>query len=112
MLQGGCNGDEGGPLYINTKINDQTGDINGRTLAGIFSGSGEYECGKSEINYFQRVSEFLPWIKCVKRYAEENKPTEEFEKECESEIYSSQDKCSRWSQREEAGPFKPSGVIF
>ena len=89
MLQSGCEGDEGGPLYINTKINDQTGDINGQTLAGIFSGSGKYECGKAEINYFQRVSEFLPWIKCVKRNAEENKATEEIEKECESETRSS-----------------------
>ena len=53
MLQGACEGDEGGPLYINTKIDNQTGDINGRTLAGIFSGSGEYKCGKSEINYWQ-----------------------------------------------------------
>ena len=76
-------------MYINTKIDNQTGDINGRTLAGIFSGSGEYECGKSEVNYWQRVSEFLPWIKCVKRNAEENKPTEGIEKECESETRSS-----------------------
>ena len=94
MLQGACEGDEGGPLYINTKINGTTGDINGQTLAGIFSGSGEYECGKAEINYFQRVSEFLPWIKCVKRNAEENITTEEIEKECESEINSSRVKWS------------------
>ena len=112
MLQGACEGDEGGPLYINTKIDNQTGDINGRTLAGIFSGSGEYKCGKSEINYWQRVSAFLPWIKCVKRIAEENKATEEIEKECESEINSSRDKCSRWSQNLETSPFKPSRVNF
>ena len=111
-MQGACEGDEGGPLYINAKINDNTGDINNRTLAGIFSGSGKYDCGKSEINYWQRVSEFLPWIKCVKRNAEENKPTEEFEKECASEINSSRNKCSRWSQPLETSPFKPSGVNF
>ena len=111
-MQGACGGDEGGPLYINTKINDNTGDINGRTLAGIFSGSGKYECGKSVINYWQRISEFLPWIKCVKRNAEENKPTEEIEKECESEINSSRDKCSWGSPKLETSPFKPSRVDF
>ena len=108
MLQGACEGDEGGPLYINTKIDNQTGDINGRTLAGIFSGSGEFKCGKSEINYWQRVSEFLPWIKCVKRIAEENKATEEIEKECESETRSSR---VIWNQKVEdsqwTGGLKP-----
>ena len=88
-------------MYINAKIDDKTGDINDRTLAGIFSGSGEYECGKSEINYWQRISEFLPWIKCVKRNAEDNKAKEEIQKECESKIDSPQ----RWSQRADASPW-------
>jgi len=109
---GACEGDEGGPLYINAKIDDKTGDIIDQTLAGIYSGSGKYECGKSEINYWQRISEFLPWIKCVKRNAEVNKPTELIAKECESKINSSPDKCSRWSQTEEASQFKPSRVNF
>ena len=105
MLQGACEGDEGGPLYINAKTNDANGDINNQTLAGIFSGSGKYECGKAEINYFQRVSEFLPWIKCVKRNAEENKATEEIEKECESEIKRSRE-VGNWSSPEWTAPWK------
>ena len=94
MLQGACEGDEGSPLYINAEINDKTGDINKRTLAGIYSGSGTKECGKKNVpNYWQRVSEFLPWIKCIKRLAEENKASEEIEKECKFYINSSQPKC-------------------
>ena len=73
-------------MYINRKIND-AGDINNQTLAGIFSGSGTKECGKKNVpNYWQRVSEFLPWIKCVKRLAEENKASEEIEKDCKKNI--------------------------
>ena len=34
-----------------------------------------------------------PWIKCVKRLAEENKASEEVEKECKFDINSSQPKC-------------------
>ena len=83
MLQGACEGDEGSPLYINAEINDKTGDINKRTLAGIYSGSGTKECGKKNVpNYWQRVSEFLPWIKCVKKHAELNKTTRDVERAC------------------------------
>ena len=83
MLQSACEGDEGGPLYINTEKNDETGDIINQTLAGIYSGSGTNECGKVNVpNFWQRISEFLPWIKCVKKHAELNKTTRDVERAC------------------------------
>ena len=45
------------------------------------------------IHNWQRASDFLPWIKCVKRLAEENKASEEIEKECKFYLNSSQPKC-------------------
>ena len=76
-------GDSGGPLYINTQKNPDTGEITGQTLAGLLSGSGIDNCGQHNIpNYWQRISEFLPWIKCVKRNAEENKTSRDVERAC------------------------------
>ena len=59
MFQGPCNGDSGGPLYINGQTADN-GDVVGRTIAGVVSGG--IGCGsKSFENYpqwFARVSLF------------------------------------------------------
>ena len=46
FLQGPCKGDDGGPLYINGKTNNE-GDIEGQTLAAINSGAAG-KCGKGE----------------------------------------------------------------
>ena len=70
-------------MYINTQKNPVTEEITGQTLAGLLSGSGIDNCGKYNIpNYWQRISEFLPWIKCVKRNAEENKSSRDVERAC------------------------------
>ena len=70
-------------MYINQQIDESTGDLIGRTLAGSLSGSGTDFCGKKYIpNYYQRISEFLPWIKCVKKHAELNKTTRDVERAC------------------------------
>ena len=80
VYQGPCQGDSGGPLYINTKV-QTNGDITGQTLAGIHSGA--QGCGrKNYTQWWQRVSSFLPWIKCIKKYAELNKFTQDVEKIC------------------------------
>ena len=68
-------------MYINEEKNEITGEVTGRTLAGTLSGSGTDFCGKVNIpNYWQRISEFLPWIKCVKKNAEFNKTTRDVER--------------------------------
>ena len=83
IIQAGCEGDSGGPIYINEQIEESTGDLTGRTLAGTFSGSGTNACGNLNIpGYYQRISEFLPWIKCVKKHAELNKTTRNVERAC------------------------------
>ena len=70
-------------MYINTQKQSATGDIKGQTLAGLLSGSGVPSCGADNIpNYWQRISEYLPWIKCVKRNAEENKSSRDVERAC------------------------------
>jgi secreted trypsin-like serine protease len=51
MFQGPCNGDSGGPLYINGQTADN-GDVVGRTIAGVVSGG--LGCGSEEYeNYPQ-----------------------------------------------------------
>ena len=48
-------GDSGGPLYINGKIDDTTGELSGQTLAGIHSGA--LGCGhRNAPAWWQRVS--------------------------------------------------------
>ena len=70
-------------MYINQQVDESTGDLTGRTLAGSLSGSGTGSCGNKNIpNYYQRISEFLPWIKCVKKHAELNKTTRDVERAC------------------------------
>ena len=52
-------------------------------MAGLLSGSGVQSCGGDNIpNYWQRISEYLPWIKCVKQNAEENKTSRDVERAC------------------------------
>ena len=52
-------------------------------MAGILSGSGTKNCGEKDIyNYWIRVSEHLPWIKCVQKNANENKTTRDVERAC------------------------------
>ena len=83
IIQASCAGDSGGPLYINEQIDEITGELTGRTLAGTHSGSGTLTCGNLNIpSYYQRISEFLPWIKCVKKNAELNKTTRDVERAC------------------------------
>ena len=87
-------GDSGGPLYINTQKNPDTGEITGQTLAGLLSGSGIANCGSDNIpNYWQRISEFLPWIKCVKQNAEENKTHRDVERACNQFVKKYTRKC-------------------
>ena len=70
-------------MYINEQKDEITGDLTGRTLAGSLSGSGTGSCGNKNIpNYYQRISEYLPWIKCVKKHAELNKTTRDVERAC------------------------------
>ena len=70
-------------MYINQQIDVSNGGLSGRTLAGLLSGSGTSSCGNLNIpNYYQRISEFLPWIKCVKKNAELNKTTRDVERAC------------------------------
>ena len=52
-------------------------------MAGILSGGGTTNCGKEDIyNYWIRVSEHLPWIKCVQKNANENETTRDIERAC------------------------------
>ena len=72
-------------MYINQQVDESTGDLIGLTLAGSLSGSGTGTCGNADANipsYYQRISEFLPWIKCVKKHAELNKTTRDVERAC------------------------------
>merc|ERR1719510_794322 len=69
---GACrsDGDAGAPLYINEEI-DSNGDISGRTLAAIFSGS--KTCGSTlEPQFWNRISTHLEWIKCTSKIAGAN----------------------------------------
>ena len=65
-------------------------------MAGILSGSGVNNCGTKDIyNYWIRVSEHLPWIKCVKKNAEENKTTRDIERACNKFIKRFVRKCEK-----------------
>ena len=69
-LQGLCEGDSGGPLYIDTVYDDD--EFRGQTLAGIHSGGGG-GCGHENFpNWWTRVATYVPWILCVKANAEKN----------------------------------------
>ena len=79
-FQAACQGDSGGPLFIDTKTNEVNGD-KGRTLIGILSGG--QACGRENVtNWWQRVSSFLHWIKCIKNQATKNKSTKEIGNIC------------------------------
>ena len=63
-------------------------------MAGILSGSGVNNCGTKDIyNYWIRVSEHLPWIKCVKKNAEENKSTRNIQRACNKSVKKFTRKC-------------------
>ena len=65
-------------------------------MAGLYTGSGVSNCGKLDIySYWIRVSEHLPWIKCIKKNAEENKTTTEVEKACEKFVKKFDRKCEK-----------------
>ena len=81
-------------MYINTQKNPVTEEITGQTLAGLLSGSGIDNCGQHNIpNYWQRISEFLPWIKCVKRNAEGSKTRRDVERACNQFVKKYTRKC-------------------
>ena len=68
------------PLFVDTKTEGENGD-KGRTLIGILSGG--QACGRENVtNWWQRVSSFVPWIKCIKNQATKNKSTKEIGKIC------------------------------
>ena len=65
-------------------------------MAGILSGGGTTNCGKEDIyNYWIRVSEHLPWIKCVQRNANENETTRDIERACNQFIKQFNRKCEK-----------------
>jgi len=68
VFTGPCDGDDGGPLFINQKIN-ANGDINGRTIVAINSGS-LGKCGKENFPaWWTRIASYIDWLKCIQEQA-------------------------------------------
>jgi secreted trypsin-like serine protease len=61
---GPCNGDDGGPLFINQKVN-ANGDIEGRTLVALNFGS-LGKCGRENFPaWWTRVASYSDWLRCI-----------------------------------------------
>jgi secreted trypsin-like serine protease len=71
IYSGPCKGDDGGPLYINGKVNSE-GDIEGQTLAAINSGAAG-KCGKGDYPaWWTRISSYFQWITCIEENAQKD----------------------------------------
>jgi len=80
IYTGPCEGDDGGPLYINEKIIN--GEKTGQTLLAINSGSGG-KCGRTNFPaWWTKISSFYDWIKCIKENAEKNLSHAKVEEKC------------------------------
>jgi len=65
VFTGPCDGDDGGPLYINQKTNNETGDIEERTLVAINSGS-LGKCGRENFPaWWTRIASYVDWLECI-----------------------------------------------
>jgi len=82
---GPCKGDDGGPLYINGKTNNE-GDIEGQTLAAINSGAAG-KCGKGEYPaWWTRISSYYQWIMCIQKNAQNGLSHALVQRKCESYV--------------------------
>jgi len=82
IYTGPCEGDDGGPLYINEKENKRSGEKTGQTLLAINSGSGG-KCGKTNFPaWWTKISSFYEWINCVKENAQKNLSHSQVEEKC------------------------------
>jgi len=86
IYTGPCEGDSGGPLYINH--GDTEGEDGGssgqqrrrQTLEGIVSGG--LGCGQNIPSWYTRVSSYRPWVDCVIAEARKGKPKLRIEQRC------------------------------
>jgi len=70
VFTGPCDGDDGGPLFINSRV-DPNGDIVDRTLVAINSGS-LGKCGKDNFPaWWTRIASYVDWLKCIQVMAAE-----------------------------------------
>jgi secreted trypsin-like serine protease len=70
VFTGPCDGDDGGPLFINSRV-DYNGDIVDRTLVAINSGS-LGKCGKDNFPaWWTRIASYVDWLKCIQVKAAE-----------------------------------------
>jgi len=68
VFTGPCDGDDGGPLFINQNVN-ANGDIIGRTLVAINSGS-IGKCGRENFPaWWTRIASYIDWLRCIQEEA-------------------------------------------
>ena len=78
-FQQGCEGDSGGPLFINRKI--EGNKITNEKLAGLFGGG--LNCGKENIpTWSTRISYYYDWIICTVENAQKDKTHRDVERAC------------------------------
>jgi len=93
VFTGPCDGDDGGPLYVNQKINKETGDIEERTLVAINSGS-LGKCGRENFPaWWTRVASYIDWLECIQVEAATLVINEEIQEEVDQTHSQIEDKC-------------------
>jgi len=93
VFTGPCDGDDGGPLYINQKINKETGDIEERTLVAINSGS-LGKCGRENFPaWWTRIATYVDWLECIQVQASTVVRNEEIDDELDQTHSQIEEKC-------------------
>jgi len=92
VFTGPCDGDDGGPLFINQKIN-ANGYIEGRTLVAINSGS-LGKCGRENFPaWWTRIASYSEWLKCIQKEASTVARNEEIKEDVDQTHAQIETKC-------------------
>jgi secreted trypsin-like serine protease len=92
VFTGPCDGDDGGPLYINQKINSD-GDIEDRTLVAINSGS-LGKCGRENFPaWWTRIASYIDWLECIQVEAATPAHNEEIDDKIDQTHLQIEEKC-------------------